>query len=506
VGKSNSIQWNLVKTLGKYSADLYNLRTGAKIDTASITGGVSSNTEQSMRLATFRLADFGITAANASQVKSLVIKPAGSSDPAFIAYNTDALYIIPPIINAQPENKVVCTGSGGSATFTVVAEGLLLTYQWLKNGSTIPGATLPSYTVSSVSAGDVGSYQVVVTNPGGVQYSDVAYLNTTIVTQPGPASQTIVTGNSVTYLVSATNTTSFQWKKNGVDIPGATDSIYTINPLTSNDGGSYTVSAVNSGGNGCATVPSNAVSLTPAIVVYSKGAGDINVPATWGANMDGSGSAPVDFTRAEHTFVLSNRPTASTLTNLTIAGTLDVKDGVATITDNTTLDVGKAIRTGAGSISGSSSAALTVRGNSNLYFTTGNQVLKDFTITGGTVTTLSPLTISGGAVLPGKLNLNGGTLALSGNKITIQSTSLTNTSMVTTVASGANITYGTGGAFIVERFIPAKRAFRLLSPGVTTTTSIKRNWMEGVHNTDRWNNINPLPGYGTHITGSSQSA
>ncbi|MCW3110425.1 MAG: C-terminal target protein [Segetibacter sp.] len=500
VGKSNSIQWNLVKSIGSQYIDFYNLRTGAAIDTASITSGLTSKTTENLRLATFKLADFGITIANASEVKAFVIKPAGSSDPAFIAYNTEAIYIIPPIINLQPKNQIVCAGSGGSATFSIDASGLLLTYQWYKNGVSIPGATNASYTVPVVTASDEGAYQVVVTNPGGKQYSAVAYLNASINQQPSPAAQTIVTGNTVTYAISANNATSFQWKKNGIDIPGAIDSIYTISPLNVTDGGIYTVAVLNSAGNGCANMLSDPVTLTPVIVVYSKSTPDINIPSTWGANPDGSGSTPVDFTRAEHTFVLSNRPYGNTLTDLTIAGTLDVKDGTAIIADSTTLDVGWCIRTGTGSLSGSSTSGFTVRGNSNLYFTPGSQLLKNFTVMGGTVNMLSDLTISGGD-FPGKLNLTGGTLALGSNKITIQSTSTTNTSMVTTVGPAASITYGNGGAFIVERFIPAKRSYRFISPAATTTSSIKTNWMEGVTNPDRWTNYNPLPGYGTHITG-----
>ena len=213
----------------------------------------------------------------------------------------------------------------------------------------------------------------------------------------------------------------------------------------------------------------------------------------------------MDFTRAEHTFVLSNRASGNTLTNLTIAGTLDVKNGIAIIAENTTLDVGRCIRSGIGSLSGSTTSGFTTSGNSDLYFTTGSQILKNFTIKGGTVNMLSNLLVSGGS-LPGKLNLIDGTLALGTNKITLQSTSTTNTSMVTAVGSTATITYGAGGAFVVERFIPAKRSYRFVSPAVTTTTSIKSNWMEGIVNPDRWNNLNPLPGYGTHITGPKTAA
>lgn len=65
------------------------------------------------------------------------------------------------------------------------------------------------------------------------------------------------------------------------------------------------------------------------------------------------------------------------------------------------------------------------------------------------------------------------------------------------------------GNVIVERFIPAgdnnKRAFRLVTPTVSTSNSIKMNWQEGENNTST-TNLNPNPGYGTHISGSLTGA
>jgi hypothetical protein len=58
---------------------------------------------------------------------------------------------------------------------------------------------------------------------------------------------------------------------------------------------------------------------------------------------------------------------------------------------------------------------------------------------------------------------------------------------------GGTFTTLSGGTSAVERYIPAKRAYRLLSSSVTTTTSIKDNWQENGVNT---------AGFGTHITGA----
>jgi hypothetical protein len=55
------------------------------------------------------------------------------------------------------------------------------------------------------------------------------------------------------------------------------------------------------------------------------------------------------------------------------------------------------------------------------------------------------------------------------------------------------------GNVTTEQCYPARRAFRLLTSGVTTATSIHVNWQE---NATAWNN-NPNAGFGTHITGTT---
>jgi hypothetical protein len=61
------------------------------------------------------------------------------------------------------------------------------------------------------------------------------------------------------------------------------------------------------------------------------------------------------------------------------------------------------------------------------------------------------------------------------------------------------------GLVTVEQCYTPRRSFRLVSPSTTTTSSINANWQEGVNNTGLnypSDNLNPNPGYGTHITGS----
>jgi sugar lactone lactonase YvrE len=69
-----------------------------------------------------------------------------------------------PVITSQPSSKTI--NQGTSTTFTIVATGTTLTYQWMFNGSAISGATAASYTISSPTPDNGGNYTCVVTSAG----------------------------------------------------------------------------------------------------------------------------------------------------------------------------------------------------------------------------------------------------------------------------------------------------------------------------------------------------
>ncbi|WP_304035764.1 T9SS type A sorting domain-containing protein [Mesonia mobilis] len=74
----------------------------------------------------------------------------------------------------------------------------------------------------------------------------------------------------------------------------------------------------------------------------------------------------------------------------------------------------------------------------------------------------------------------------------------------------ADLTNGDiSGLVTVEQCFPGRRAFRLVSPSVTTSTTIRENWQENQNNTGTnfpTDNQNSNDGYGTHITGSQSGA
>lgn len=71
-----------------------------------------------------------------------------------------------PVITSQPVSQTVLRGH--TASFSVVATGVPApTYQWLKNGATIDGATDATLTLEQVQSTDAATYSVVVTNRAG---------------------------------------------------------------------------------------------------------------------------------------------------------------------------------------------------------------------------------------------------------------------------------------------------------------------------------------------------
>src|SRR4029077_20201824 len=63
---------------------------------------------------------------------------------------------VAPLITTQPTSQTITAGQ--TATFSVTASGTApLGYQWLKNGITISGATLSTYTTPAETTSDSGA-------------------------------------------------------------------------------------------------------------------------------------------------------------------------------------------------------------------------------------------------------------------------------------------------------------------------------------------------------------
>ena len=227
-------------------------------------------------------------------------------------------------------------------------------------------------------------------------------------------------------------------------------------------------------------------------VYYSKATGDLHNTATWGVNPDGSGANPPDF-GAGKTFNLANRTTFYNMTgNWTVGGTLNYVSGAQLVINGNTLSI--VSLNGGGTVTGSATSNLVMNGNDAgdapaVKFTAGaGSNLKSLTInrTGanGSASIASALNILDVlTVTKGKFNTN--------NMLTLRSTA-TSTARVAPVGGSIN------GMVTVERYIPARRAWRLMNAPVTGNQTIFQAWQEGA--TTASPIVNPKPGYGTYVT------
>ncbi len=116
----------------------------------------------------------------------IVSNSAGSSPASPAAILAVTPIIAAPVITVQPKAQTALAGS--SATFTVVATGTGLTYQWKKDGVNWPypntSATTATFVNPNLALNDAGNYSVVVTNAGGSVESSVAGLTIVAVAIP----------------------------------------------------------------------------------------------------------------------------------------------------------------------------------------------------------------------------------------------------------------------------------------------------------------------------------
>ncbi len=183
-----------------------------------------------------------------------------------------------PVITTQPLN--FAGGPGSTASFTVEIDPNSvqpLSFQWFKgatllndgasgNGSTYAGTTTDTLTINNAQVADSGDYFVIVSNaygsatnsPGAVLTISDGEIAPSVT---GPASQTVIEGNDATFSASVSGlpVPTLKWYRDGVEIPGATTSTYTLTDVNylADNGAVFSIVASNSAG-----VVSNSAALT----------------------------------------------------------------------------------------------------------------------------------------------------------------------------------------------------------------------------------------------------
>lgn len=213
---------------------------------------------------------------------------------------------------------------------------------------------------------------------------------------------------------------------------------------------------------------------------------------------------------------VNNSAGVTMLANHTINNNLALTNGSLFLA-NRTLTINGPV-TGGGNLSGSSTSALVIGGPAGTI---------NFNQTSAATRSLNNLTLTSGgsAILGNALDIYG-TVALTSASLNLNAKNLTLKSDTNNTARIADLTGSTltGGTNVtMERFIKLRtpgtgvgaanygRAYRLICPTVNTTghptkPTIRDNWMEGGLVNSIGGTSNPVPGFGTHITGAGGNA
>lgn len=177
--------------------------------------------------------------------------------------------LIPVSITIVPSANPVCVGTSVTFTSTIVNGGSLPLYQWKVNGTNVPGATNSTYSYipahNDVVTCELTSNVLCPTVNPAVSNQVFLTVNPLLPVSISitPSVNPVCSGFSVTFssnIVNGGNTPAYQWKKNGTNVSGATQSTYTYVPVVSE-----TVTCVLTSNAACATgspATSNSVVIT----------------------------------------------------------------------------------------------------------------------------------------------------------------------------------------------------------------------------------------------------
>jgi hypothetical protein len=260
---------------------------------------------------------------------------------------TPAPAAVAPQITTQPAAQSVFVGD--TAAFSVVATGTApLSYQWLRNGTSISAATGSSYTTPTLAATDDGAlFTVTVTNSAGSVTSSSAKLSVAlhapaITTQP--AAQSVFVGDTAAFTVVASGTAplTYDWRKNGTSLGAANSATYVTPALAATDDGAiYTVAVTNPAGSVTSAGAKLSVALHPAQITSSPSDSTITVGQTATFNVSATGTAPLAYQWLRGGTAIGGATSASySLTNaqLTDSGSVfsvQVSNSAATVTSGT---------------------------------------------------------------------------------------------------------------------------------------------------------------------------
>jgi hypothetical protein len=301
--------------------------------------------------------------------------------------------ISPPVITLQPTNEAILDGQ--AVTFAAqAAGGVPQYYQWqfdgtnLTDGNGILGSATTNLVIDAAGVGNVGTYNLVVSNAAGLVVSSNAVLSLRpsppVITEQ-PTNETVGENSTAQFSVAAIGTKPFayQWSFDNTNILNATNAILTLPEVQFTNAGNYSVTLTNvygSTNSAIATLTVTPCDPTPSgIVSWWPGEGtpdDIisgNNGTLTGAVSYVSGEVGQAFQfSADQAMVLLNNPTNLWLQNFTIECWIKRSSSTASSLDYPDADLFSAGLDGYGfGINGDGSMFLTQIGIGNVTISTG---------------------------------------------------------------------------------------------------------------------------------------
>jgi hypothetical protein len=187
------------------------------------------------------------TLLNVSSVTVQMHSTALCATNANVVSNAISMTVIPystPAVSIAATQNTICSGNSVTFTATPTNGGTTPSYQWKLNGNNVT-ATGATYTNASLANGDVvncilTSSATCTTAPTATSNSITIAVSSTVVpaiTISVPQT-TVCSGANTTFTASPTNggaSPSYQWKKNGNNISGATSATYTTSSILTAD-------------------------------------------------------------------------------------------------------------------------------------------------------------------------------------------------------------------------------------------------------------------------------
>ena len=127
-----------------------------------------------------------------------------------------------------------------------------ISYQWYKDGIKIENATAPNLKLREAVSWIQGGYHVVIGNEVGEISTENVLVEVLMPPSVGELDELMEvykgTTVSITAPVSGYGTFNYQWLKNGVNIPGATDRTIVLANVATSDSGNYSLNVGSEGG------------------------------------------------------------------------------------------------------------------------------------------------------------------------------------------------------------------------------------------------------------------